>query len=237
MKLHAYVISAILGLSAFPFTLHAAEVEHRPHLVTSGEASIEVMPDMATLTAEVSVFDKDVRVAKKNVDIRVAEYLDFLEKNGIERKDIEAANLRTRAEYSDKKAGAKAPRGYRALRYVQVTVRQLDKLTVLLDATLKSGLHEIHTLEFGVTDREGYREQVRQKAIANAVQQANSLAKGFSVRLGAVFSIRYLPVSHQPALLTRMYKAAESEASVAQTYEPQAMRFDDRVEVVFELQR
>ena len=228
MKLKALAMAAMVGLGTLPMALQAAEVPEGPHVVTSGTASVDATPDIATLAIEVSVSSKDAAQAKKQVDERVAQYFDFLQKNNIEKKDISAANLRTQPE-----------KGYRAVRQVQVTLRQLDKLNELLDGALKSGLNEIRAVELGVAKPDVYREQARQKAIENATQQAESLAKGFHAKLGPVYSIRYRVANYQPMPVARMYKAAgaAAESDAAQTYEQQSIHFDDQVDVVFELQR
>lgn len=128
-------------------------------------------------------------------------------------------------------------KGYRAVRQVQVTLRQLDKLNELLDGALKSGLNEIHSVELGVANPDTYREQVRQKAIENAISQAGALADGFKVKLGPVYSIRYRAANYQPMPVARMFKSADAAPAngAAQTYEQQTIHFDDQVDVVFEL--
>ncbi|WP_274851365.1 oxidative stress defense protein [Serratia marcescens] len=239
MKLKALAMAAMVGLGTLPMALQAAEVPEGPHVVTSGTASVDATPDIATLAIEVSVSSKDAAQAKKQVDERVAQYFDFLQKNNIEKKDISAANLRTQPEYDYLKTGESVLKGYRAVRQVQVTLRQLDKLNELLDGALKSGLNEIRAVELGVAKADVYREQARQKAIENATQQAESLAKGFHAKLGPVYSIRYRVANYQPMPVARMYKAAgaAAENDAAQTYEQQSIHFDDQVDVVFELQR
>jgi uncharacterized protein YggE len=107
-----------------------------PHIVTSGTASVDAVPDVATLAIEVNVSAKDAASAKKQADDRVAQYLSFLEQNGVE-KDINSANLRTQPDY-DYQNGKSILKGYRAVRTVEVTVRQLDKLNSLLDGALKA---------------------------------------------------------------------------------------------------
>ncbi|MFC0226357.1 oxidative stress defense protein [Serratia aquatilis] len=238
MKLNALALAAMIGLGTLPLTLQAAELPAGPHVVTSGTASVDATPDMARLTIEVSVASKDAAQAKKQVDERVAQYVDFLQKNGIEKKDISAANLRTQPEYDYLKTGESVLKGYRAVRQVQVTLRQLNKLNELLDGALKSGLNEIRAVELGVAEPEIYREQARQKAIENATQQAASLAKGFKAKLGPVYSIRYQAANPPPMPVARMFKVASAapEADAAQTYEQQSIHFDDQVDVVFELQ-
>ncbi|AGO56837.1 oxidative stress defense protein [Serratia plymuthica] len=239
MKLKALAMAAMVGLGTLPLALQAAELPEGPHVVTSGTSSVDATPDIATLAIEVSVSSKDAGQAKKQVDERVAQYFDFLQKNNIEKKDISAANLRTQPEYDYLKTGESVLKGYRAVRQVQVTLRQLDKLNELLDGALKSGLNEIRSVELGVAKPDVYREQARQKAIENATQQAASLAKGFNAKLGPVFSIRYHVANYQPMPVARMYKSAgaAAETDAAQTYEQQSIHFDDQVDVVFELQR
>ncbi|OMQ20903.1 oxidative stress defense protein [Serratia oryzae] len=231
-------MAAMIGFGALPLALQAAELPAGPHVITSGTASVDATPDIATLAIEVSVTSKDAAQAKTQVDGRVAQYFDFLQKNGIEKKDINAANLRTQPEYDYLKTGESVLKGYRAVRQVQVTLRQLDKLNDLLDGALKSGLNEIRSVELGVANPDAYREQARQKAIENATQQAASLAKGFKATLGPVYSIRYHVANAQPMPVARMFKAAAApENDAAQTYEQQSIHFDDQVDVVFELQR
>ncbi|MEG3134245.1 oxidative stress defense protein [Rouxiella sp. T17] len=237
MKLKALAMAAMLGLGTLPAALQAAEVPAGPHVVTSGTASVDAVPDIATLAIEVNVSAKDAASAKKQADQRVAEYFAFLQKNNIDKKDINAANLRTQPEYDYLKDGSSVLKGYRAVRQVQVTLRQLDKLNELLDGALKSGLNEIRAVELGVANPDTYRDQARQKAIDNATQQAKALAEGFHSQLGQVYSIRYHVANYQPMPVARMYKTADAagQSDAAQTYEQQSIHFDDQVDVIFEL--
>ncbi|WP_410013587.1 oxidative stress defense protein [Sodalis sp. RH24] len=239
MKVKALLLTTLLGLGSFTTQALAAELPAGPHVITSGTSSVEATPDIATLTIEVSISSKDAADAKKQVDARVAQYFDFLNKNGIENKDIDAANLRTQPEYDFLKTGESVLKGYRAVRQVQVTLRQLDKLNELLDGALKSGLNEIRSVELGVANPDAYRDRARNKAIENATSQARSLAEGFKATLGPIFSIRYHVANYQPVPVARMFKTNEamSQTDAAQTYVQQAIHFDDQVDVVFELQR
>lgn len=239
MKLKALALAAMMGMGSASLAVQAAELPEGPHVVTSGTASVDATPDIATLAIEVNVSSKDAATAKQQADSKVAEYFSFLQKNGIDKKDINAANLRTQPEYNYLKDGRSELKGYRASRQVQVTLRQLDKLNDLLDGALKSGLNEIRAVELGVANPETYRDQARQKAIDNATQQAGALVAGFKAKLGPVFSIRYHVANYQPMPVMRMYKTAEAapQSDAAQTYDQQTIHFDDQVDVVFELQR
>ncbi|WP_127959214.1 oxidative stress defense protein [Serratia microhaemolytica] len=238
MKLNVLALTAMIGLASFSLALPAAELPNGPHVVTSGSASVDAIPDIATLSIEVSISSADAAQAKQQVDQRVAQYFAFLQKNGIDKKDISAANLRTQPEYQYQSNGTSVLKGYRAIRSVQVTLRQLDKLNQLLDGALQSGLNEIRAIDLGVANPDRYREQARQQAIKNAIEQAQLLAEGFSTQLGPIYSIRYRVANAQPMPIGRMFKSAVamSEADVAQTYEQQVIQFSDQVDVVFQLQ-
>lgn len=236
MKIKMLALSALLGLTTLPAL--ASELPNGPHIVTSGAASVSAVPDMATLNIEVSVSAKDAASAKKQADERVAEYMSFLQKNGVEKKDINAANLSTQPEYEYLKDGKTQLKGYRAVRQVEVTLRQLDKMSSLLDGALKAGLNEIRSVSLGVAEPDAFKNRARQAAINDAIKQAEQLAQGFHGKLGPVYSIRYHVTSYQPAPMVRMMKADEAAPVSAQdTYDRQSIQFDDQVDVVFELER
>ena len=236
MKLKALALAAVMSTGALSGLVQAGEVPNGPHVVTSGQASVDARPDMATLSIVVNVSSKDAADAKKQADDRVAQYFDVLQKNGIEKKDIDAANLSTQPEYDYTKEGKSVLKGYRAVRQVEVTLRQLDKLNELLDGALKSGLNEIRSVELGVANADSYKDQARKAAIQNATQQASQLAEGFNAKLGPIYSIRYQVANYQPMPMNRMYKAAAApETSAQETYDQQSINFDDQVDVVFEI--
>lgn len=234
MKLNMLALATVLGLSSM--VVNAAELPEGPHIVTSGTASVDAVPDMATLAIEVNVSAKDAASAKKQADERVAQYMTFLQQNSVAKKDINAANLRTQPEYDYLKDGKSQLKGYRAVRAVDVTVRQLDKLNDLLDGALKAGLNDIRAVALGVTDPEQYKDKARQAAIDDAIHQAQMLAKGFHATLGPVYSIRYHVSNYQPAPMARMMmKADAAPASAQDTYDQQTIQFADQVDVVYQL--
>ncbi|AOM41057.1 oxidative stress defense protein [Xenorhabdus hominickii] len=244
MKRNSLVLAAIMALGSLScMTAYAAELPSVPHISTSGNAVIKAAPDMATLIIHVNVTQKSAADAKKKVDERIAKYFDFLKDNGIEKKDIDAANLRTQPEYQyEQKTSKSTITGYRASRSVEVKVHKLDQLNTLLDGALKVGLNEISSVQFSVDNPQRYRDEARQKAIENAIQQATALAKGFNSKLGPIYSVNYRAPEAVPAPMSRLrYQAALMAApasdSAQETYEPQGIEFSDHVDAVFELQR
>lgn len=234
MKFKVMALTALVGFSAL--SVQANELPNGPHIVTSGTASVDATPDIATLAIEVNVAAKDAASAKKQADDRVAQYLSFLEQNQIAKKDINSANLRTQPDY-DYQNGKSVLKGYRAVRTVEVTLRQLDKLNALLDGALKAGLNEIRSVSLGVAQPDAYKDKARKAAIDDAIHQAEQLAAGFNSKLGPVYSVRYHVSNYQPSPMVRMMKADAAPATSAQeTYEQPVIQFDDQVDVVFQIE-
>ncbi|WP_010597140.1 oxidative stress defense protein [Rickettsiella massiliensis] len=244
MQLKTLIIAILMGASTISFVpqIRAAQTPEGPHLVTSGTSCVEAMPDMATLSIQVTILAKEATAAKKQVDARIVHYFDFLRKNGIDKKEIDTANIEIHPEYDYPKNEEKVFKGYRASRQIRVTVHQLSKINELLDGALKVGLNEIRDIKLGVSDPSLYREQARKKAVENAMTQAESLTKEFKVRLGPVYSIRYhvnddqrMPVRLMMAQ-SRSLGAGGGNNEINETYGTQTIYFNDQVDVVFYLQ-
>lgn len=233
VKFKVMALAAVVGFSTM--AVQANELPDSPHIVTSGTASVDAVPDIATLAIEVNIAAKDAASAKKQADQRVAQYLSFLEQNGVAKKDISSANLRTQPDY-DYQNGKSVLKGYRAVRTVEVTLRQLDKLNSLLDGALKAGLNEIRSVSLGVAQPDAYKDKARKAAIEDAIHQAQALAAGFHSKLGPVYSVRYHVSNYQPSPMVRMMKADAAPVSAQETYEQATIQFDDQVDVVFQLQ-
>ena len=219
MKFKVIALAALMGISGM--AAQANELPDGPHIVTSGTASVDAVPDIATLAIEVNVAAKDAATAKKQADERVAQYISFLELNQIAKKDISSANLRTQPDY-DYQDGKSILKGYRAVRTV--------------DGALKAGLNEIRSVSLGVAQPDAYKDKARKAAIDNAIHQAQELANGFNRKLGPVYSVRYHVSNYQPSPMVRMMKADAAPVSAQETYEQAAIQFDDQVDVVFQLE-
>ncbi|KUV49886.1 hypothetical protein AWF53_09925 [Escherichia coli] len=233
MKFKVIALAALMGISGM--AAQANELPDGPHIVTSGTASVDAVPDIATLAIEVNVAAKDAATAKKQADERVAQYISFLELNQIAKKDISSANLRTQPDY-DYQDGKSILKGYRAVRTVEVTLRQLDKLNSLLDGALKAGLNEIRSVSLGVAQPDAYKDKARKAAIDNAIHQAQELANGFHHPHHWAGLIVGNMVAHAIYRPQFTMKADAAPVSAQETYEQAAIQFDDQVDVVFQLE-
>jgi uncharacterized protein YggE len=204
-----------------------------PHIVTNGNAEIRVPADMATLDFSISLLEKDTLKARQAVDTRVAAFVNALEAAGFKRQDLVAGNLQLSPEYLY--ADNQKPRlnGYRATRGVSVRLYQLERVSQIIDVALKAGLESVQRIQYGVRDETRYLNQVRLQAIADSKSRANELAKAYSMTLGKVYSIQYNTTAPQAPMA--MGKMMMAEASPADSYIADDIRFSDSVSVVFNL--
>ena len=88
------------GLLLCSFSVSAQELglPASAHLVTSGHAAISAPADMATISFAISLLDKDPRVARQQVDARVAAFSNALETAGYKEKDVIAGKLELNRE-------------------------------------------------------------------------------------------------------------------------------------------
>jgi hypothetical protein len=231
----------LLGTLTGPAAQAAGPLPDGPFLSTTGRATLHAAPDQAILNISVTTQAPLALEAKQRLDTRVNRYLSFLRTEGIALSDINAAGLTTWPRYRVDKAGTSHPDGYTARRTLQVTVRQLERLSPLLDAALRDQLNDIRNITYGVSHPQHLRDQVRDLAMGNARSQAQALAEGAGIALGPVYSIRYMPPSAPPGPPLRLLGMRPDNQVPPATvdnragYPARALTFTDQVEVVYRL--
>ncbi|GHA11509.1 SIMPL domain-containing protein [Oceanisphaera arctica] len=234
-------ISSLGSLSLLPLlfssTTFAISVPDNPHLVTQGQAEIRVAPDMATLSVAVTALKPESRLAKEEVDTKVAALFSSLANLGIGKKDIDSGNVITRPDYTYPKNG-EGPKlvGYQAERQISVRLYDLDLLSQALNKILEQGIQTIQQVSYGRRNADELHREARLAAVANAKDLAEELAREFGHKLGGVYAIEYQPQESTvpPRHFGMMNKMASQEALDA-SYVQNEIQFTDRVQVVFNL--
>ncbi|MFP2769426.1 SIMPL domain-containing protein [Oceanisphaera sp. KMM 10153] len=233
-------ISPLGSLSLLPLlfssTTFAIAVPEHPHLVTQGQSEIRVAPDMATLSVAVTALKTESRLAKEEVDTKVAALFSSLARLGIGKKDIDSGNVITRPDYTYPKNG-EGPKlvGYQAERQISVRLYDLDLLSQVLNKILEQGVQTIQQVSYDRRNADELHREARLAAVANAKILAEELAQEFGHKLGDVYAIEYQPLpSMAPARHLGMMKMASEEALNA-SYVQNEIQFTDRVQVVFNL--
>lgn len=231
-----YLIKYTL-LMFIPFSALASELLNTPHIEIIGQSRIEAKPDMAIINIRVNELSENVTEAKNKIDERVGNYLAFLMKEGLEKNDFDAANIKAQPEYEYSKGRKSVFKGYRVSRNLTVTLRNIDKLNAILNGAINAELNQIQSVKLDVENPQLYRSMAREGAIKDAKNKAKVLSEGFNSKLESVLLIRYNENSRYGPSSIEMLSAPISASSpiINETYERSKVYFEDRVEVAIKI--
>ncbi|MBA7715158.1 26 kDa periplasmic immunogenic protein [subsurface metagenome] len=112
-----------------------------------------------------------------------------LEDKGVMGKDIQTQyfNIRRVTRWNNEKE-QEIVIGYRVTNMVTAKLRDMDKVGVTIDAVAAAGgdLTRIDSIAFSIDDPSDYRQEAREKAMADAQAKAEQLANSAGVKLGIV---------------------------------------------------
>lgn len=154
-----------------------------------GEGQASAPPDMAQINIGVQVSDPDAKTATKQAGEDMEALLAALRGEGVAEKDIETSYYNV---YVDRPYGPQGPTGetvYQVSNNIQLTIRDLDKLSRVLEVAIEAGANNISSVNFSLSDPSGLRTQARQKAVEDALATAEELAELNGVAVGEVVSI------------------------------------------------
>jgi len=162
------------------------ETRHMDQFTISVQGRGEVMsvPDIATLNFGVQTGrQKTADASMQMLTEKMTKVMAALTAVGIEEKDIRTQYLSLNPSY-DWNEGRRIDEGFEANQSLVVKVRDLKKISEVLDAAIKSGANQAGSVNFTIDDPENLRAEARAKAIANAKEKAEKLAADLGVTLG-----------------------------------------------------
>jgi len=112
-----------------------------------------------------------------------------LKKQGIADKDMQTSGFSVWTDQAYAPDGTRGEISYRVSNQVNVTIRDLDKVGSVLDAAMEAGANSIYGVTFSLDDNTPAQSDARKKAVANARDKAQELAKLTDLKLGNVVSV------------------------------------------------
>ncbi len=159
-------------------------------LTVSGSGTVEVVPDLATVSLGVTTNGATAGAAMAANTDAVATVIARLKSAGVEDRDIQTSNLSLNPNWVTNSMGtASEIQGYIANNMVTVRIRTLDKTGAVLDAAIADGANSLNSLIFGLQDPRPHQDEARKKAVADALATAKLLSEAAGIKLGAIVSI------------------------------------------------
>ena len=190
------LIAAAL-LSACSGSVQFGQAQPRTINVT-GNAQVILAPDIAYISIGVHTEAQTAKEAVDSSNTQTQAVIDAIKGQGVDAKDIQTTNF---SVYQQIKTG---PNGENQGIYfvtdntVYVTMRDLSKIGNILDTSVAAGANNIYGITFDVQDKEKATQTGRDEAMADALAQAEQLAKATGATVGPVQSITYYSNTPSP---------------------------------------
>jgi hypothetical protein len=159
-------------------------------ITVTGEGSVDVAPDEATLSAGVETRADSAEAALAENSERMREVIAALDAAGVPERAIRTSGL---SVFPVREGGAGRERAevesFRAVNTVTVTTGDLDRLGTLMDALVGSGANRLGQLSFGLSDPAEATAEARRAAVAEAVTAAETFAAAAGHALGPLVAL------------------------------------------------
>lgn len=156
-------------------------------ITINGEGKVTAIPDIAQVSLGIQTEKKKVLDAQKENTEKMNEIIKELKGMDIEAKDIKTTSYNIYPRY-DWVEGTRILRDYQVSQNVTVKIRDLDKIGAILDMAGRLGANQVGSLSFTIDEPEQLRQEAREKALVNAREKAEALAKVAGVKLGKLVS-------------------------------------------------
>lgn len=181
----------------------------------TGEGKIFAVPDIAAVSFSIVTEAKTSKAAQDQNSEKSKKVTDFVKSQGIEDKDIKTTEYNVYPQYSYPRSvpmplgveGKSYPEyyennpkitGYQVNQSFEVKIRDLDKVSAVLDGLVTAGANQVNQLGFKIDDEEKLKEQAREMAIKDAKEKAAKLKKQLGIRLGKI--VNYQEGGYYPPL-------------------------------------
>ncbi len=221
---------AALLLVLLPITTLADALPSTPWVQVSGHGSLSVAPDMAQVAVALSKTDKDLTLARNDVEQHAAAVIAAARKLGVAERDINAASLSIQPEYQWQNS-SQVFIGQRVSRHIAITLHNLNRYADLIGALVRAGVTSFSTT-MDRSDFDALRRQALAQAVDDAHARAAALAEAAGASLGAVYSISETGALVRPQPVVFMGKSLSASADGAE-YPPGTLSISADVSAVY----
>ena len=237
---NAFIIVALLalGISAAACSPAGTLVNPAPAankvITVVGRGEAKGKPDQARVNVGVDIFEAEVSQAVEKNEATIQAIMEALSSLGIAQEDIQTSNYSLYAEQKYGDQGAEGISGYRVSNQVSVTIRDIERVSEVLEAVIKAGANNIYGVEFTVSDPGTLEAEARELAMENARARAEELARLGGVNLGEIVVISEVINQATPFYSYGMGGGAEAPAA-APSIAPGRISVQTQVQVTFAL--
>lgn len=189
-------VVAALAVGTIPATqgfAQEASVTSKNTILVYGNANVLVKPDIAYVNIGVETKEKVASVSQqKNKDI-MDKVIKALKNEGIKSENMSTENYSLYRSYDYVKESQ--VQYYMTTNTLKVTVTDFDKIGKILDVATAAGANNIYGIRFALVDESKAYDIALDKAIKNATDKANRIAKAMGKSNAKSFKIGEMSMS------------------------------------------
>ncbi|MBI3305535.1 SIMPL domain-containing protein [Candidatus Nomurabacteria bacterium] len=181
-------------------------------ITLSGHGEVTAIPDIASVYFTISKDAKTVKDAQEAVAVIEKKALDLLKAKGVADKDIKTSDASFYPKYEYREAicppiplgssgsgvessmpspyycppGKQTITGYTASESITVKIRNTDDASAIMQGLGATGVSNLSGPNFAIDDEDALKAEARKKAIEDAREKAETLAKDLGVKLGRI---------------------------------------------------
>ncbi len=181
--------------------------EQRHSITVVGDGEVVGIPDTATVQLGYMIEKKTVAEAQKENSLKMNEIIKKLKGDlKIDEKDIKtnSYSISPRYDWSD---GKQTLKGYQVSQNLVVKIRDLEKISTVLDEAGSLDLNQIGGLSFEIDNPDELESEAREIAIKAAKEKAETLADIAGVKLGRIIS--FSEFNSRPSPVYASYKTMD----------------------------
>ncbi|MGI9418587.1 MAG: SIMPL domain-containing protein [Geminicoccaceae bacterium] len=173
-----------LGFAASP----AIADDDVGRITVTGRAEAQAVPDIATMSIGVQTEARTPGDALSENAKRMTAVMKQLKDAGIADRDLRTSQLAIWPIHAENRR-RESIEGYRVSNQLAVTIRDIDRLGAILDATVADGANSFNGPNFSIGKPEPLLQAARDAAVRDAIAKAERYAAAAEVELGEVMSI------------------------------------------------
>lgn len=156
-------------------------------ITVSGSGQATGVPDVAYVNLGVDTLNASISEAVSQANATMEALIAAIQATGVAAEDIQTISFNVYPEdrFDPQTGSSTGERVYRVNNTLNVTVRDIAKVSDVIQAGLTAGATSVNGLSFGIDDTSVLEQEARVKAIENARQRAQNLADALGVTLGA----------------------------------------------------
>jgi|SRR4051812_3514553 uncharacterized protein YggE len=230
-------VFTVMGFGQVP------DVSKAPTIEVTGTAEINVVPDEASVSLNVSKTDKSLSVAKSQNDESVAAVIALTKKFGIDPKDVKTDFIAVREKNEKRKISKTEDEyqdvfvGYTVSKTVVVKLRDIKKFEEFFSEAIRSGVSQIGSVVYSTSQLRKYKDEARAMAIRAAREKATALTREIGQTIGKAVLIEEQDVdqfrSPSANISSNSFSVSDDDSSAFETFSVGTISIKAQVKVGF----